>query len=165
MFSLFKKKLTPEECAQILLQDLSHSIKSVENDYYSLLKESNIDIKVIRVQLLLLLAFSSVYGTYIYIGDNPERDAVISCFLSFLVKYGSRLGFEAEFMDTLKKAESRYFSVVGDGSEESLNLIGYEFSGACGCENDIVILSYGRIKFQGTLKGMGVFFNKYSVKL
>jgi hypothetical protein len=132
MFSFFKKNLTPEECSQSLLQVLSQSLKSVETD--SLLRKTDVDIEVVRSELLFLLAFANEHGTAIYLGNTPERDAVREHFFSYLVKYSAKKGYEAEFMEGLKIRHNRYLAAIEKKAEEISGLVGAEFARFCGYE-------------------------------
>jgi hypothetical protein len=163
MSPFFKKKLTPEDCSQSLLQVLSQSLKSIESDL--LLRKTDVDIEIIRSELIFLLAFANDYGTAIYLGNSPERDSVLKHFFSFLVKYGAKEGYEAKFMEEMKIKHNRYLAAMEKEAEEITDSIGAEFARFCGYENDIIIISYGQIEFIGALKGLEAMFDNYSVKL
>jgi len=159
----FKRKLSPEGWSQRLLQVLSHLLQNVEKD--PLLRETDIDIKVIGTELVFLLAFATDYGTTLFLDNSQERDTVLDHYLSALVKYFARKGNDAKFLELLEMRHNRYFTAIGKEAEKIPESVAEEFARFCGYENDTLVISYGQIEFMRALKRLKELFGKYSVKM
>jgi len=160
---LFKRKLGPEACSQRLLQVLSQALQGVET--HSLLRETDIDIKVIRTELVFLLAFATDYGTTLFLGSSQERDTVLDHYLSALVKYFAKREYDTKFWEFLEMRHNRYFTAIEKEAENIPPSVGEEFARLCGYENDTLVISYGQIEFMRALKRLEELFGKYSVKV
>lgn len=159
----FKRKLGPEGWSQRLLQVLSHLLQNVEKD--PLLRETDIDIKVIRTELVFLLAFATDYGTTLFLDNSQERDTVLDHYLSALVKYFAKREYDTKFWEFLEMRHNRYFTAIEKEAENIPASVGEQFARLCGYENDTLFISYGQIEFMRALKRLEELFRKYSVKM